>query len=184
MGGVSRYHLAQYNIARLIAPLDDPSTAGFVADLERVNTLGDRSPGFVWRLQTDDGTSTSVRVRGDPLILVNFTVWESVESLFEFTYRSGHADVYRRRRRWFEAPSEAHLVMWWIPAGHIPTVDEGEDRLDYLRAHGPSRTPSRSSSAIRRPTASLQPSAAPDPTSPPGTPSPSARPPRPPGPRL
>jgi hypothetical protein len=131
------YHLAQYNLARLVAPLDDPRIADFVADLHRVNELGDRTPGFVWRHQAEDGTSTSVRVRGDPLILVNFTVWESAEALFEFTYRSDHADVYRRRREWFEPPSEAHLVLWWIPAGHIPGVPEGDERLDHLRAHGP-----------------------------------------------
>ena len=131
------HHLAQYNIARLLAPLDDPLLADFVADLHRINTLGDASAGFVWRHQTEDGTSTSIRVRGDPMIIINFTVWESAESLFEFTYRSDHANVYRRRREWFEPPAEAHLVLWWIPAGHIPTVDEGEERLDYLRAHGP-----------------------------------------------
>ncbi len=130
-------HLAQYNLARLLAPLDDPGIAAFVAGLQRINSLGDRSLGFVWRHQTEDGTSTSVRVRGDPLILINFTVWESIEALFEFTYRSDHADLYRRRREWFEPPTEAHLVLWWIPAGHIPSVAEGEERLDYLRAHGP-----------------------------------------------
>jgi hypothetical protein len=131
------YHLAQYNIARLVAPLDDPRIADFVANLDRVNRLGDCAPGFVWRHQTEEGNSTAVRVRGDPLILVNFSVWEDAESLFEFTYRSGHAEMYRRRREWFEPPSEAHLVLWWIPAGHVPTVDEAEDRLDYLRARGP-----------------------------------------------
>lgn len=135
-GAAPAYHLAQYNIARLVAPLDDPRIADFVADLYRVNSLGDRAPGFVWRHQTAEGNSTSVRVRGDPLILINFTVWESIESLFEFTYRSDHAELYRRRRDWFEAPSEAHLVLWWVPAGYTPTVQEGEDRLDYLRAHG------------------------------------------------
>jgi len=135
-GAALAYHLAQYNIARLVAPLDDPRIADFVADLDRVNSLGDRTPGFVWRHQTAEGNSTSIRVRGDPLILINFTVWESIESLFQFTYRSDHAELYRRRREWFEAPSEAHLVLWWVPAGHIPTVQEGEDRLDYLRAHG------------------------------------------------
>ena len=132
-----RFHLAQYNLARLVAPLDDRLLADFVANLQPINGLGDRTPGFVWRHQTEDGDSTSVRVRGDPLILINFTVWEDIESLFEFTYRGGHAELYRRRREWFEPPSEAHLVLWWIPAGHIPTVDEGEERLDYLRAHGP-----------------------------------------------
>ena len=132
-----RYHLAQYNLARLLAPLDHPQVADFVANLHRINELGDRTPGFVWRLQTDDGTSTSVRVRGDELVIVNFTLWESAEALFEFTYRSGHAEVYRRRREWFEAPTEAYLVLWWVPAGHIPAVEEADERLDYLRAHGP-----------------------------------------------
>ena len=133
----AKYHLAQYNIARLVAPLEDPRIADFVANLERINTLGDRTPGFVWRHQTADGNSTSVRVRDDPLIIINLTVWETIESLFEYAYRSGHVEFYRRRREWFEAPSEAHLVLWWIPAGHIPTVEEAEERLDYLRAHGP-----------------------------------------------
>jgi len=132
-------HLAQYNLARLLAPLDDPRLADFVANLHRINTLGDRSPGFVWRHQGEDGTSTFVRVRGDPLILINFSVWESIEALFEYTYRSDHASVYRRRREWFEAPTEAHLVLWWIPAGHNPSVEEGEERLDYLRANGPTQ---------------------------------------------
>jgi hypothetical protein len=131
------WHLAQYNIARLLAPLDDPLLADFVANLERVNRLGDASPGFVWRLQTDDGTSTSVRVRGDERIIVNFTVWESIEALFEFTYHSGHVEMYRRRREWFEHIAEAYLVLWWVPAGHIPSVEEADERLDYLRAHGP-----------------------------------------------
>ena len=134
-----KMHLAQYNLARLLAPLDDPRLADFVANLHRINTLGDRSPGFVWRHQGEDGTSTFVRVRGDPLILINFSVWESIEALFEYTYRSDHASVYRRRREWFEAPTEAHLVLWWIPAGHNPSVEEGEERLDYLRANGPTQ---------------------------------------------
>jgi len=133
----TNYHLAQYNVARLVAPLDDPLIADFVAALDRLNQLGDRSPGFVWRHQTAEGNSTSIRVRGDPLILINFSVWEDAESLFEYTYRSDHAEVYRRRREWFEAPSEAHLVLWWVPAGHEPTVDEAEERLDCLRARGP-----------------------------------------------
>jgi Domain of unknown function (DUF3291) len=132
-----RYHLAQYNVARLLAPLDDPRLADFVANLERINTLGDRSPGFVWRLQTDNGNSTSVRVQDDPMIIVNFTVWESTEALFEYAYHSAHVDVFRRRREWFEEPKTPYLVLWWIPAGEIPTVDEAERRLAHLRAHGP-----------------------------------------------
>lgn len=134
---IAAHHLAQYNVARLVAPLDDPKIARFVAALERINTLGDRSPGFVWRLKTDDGTSTSVRVEGDDRVLVNFTVWESIESLFAFTYRSDHVALFRRRREWFEPPTEAHLVLWWIPAGETPSLDEAQVRLARLRAEGP-----------------------------------------------
>jgi Domain of unknown function (DUF3291) len=133
-----KFHLAQYNIARLVAPLDDPRIADFVANLDNINTLGERTPGFVWRHQTAEGNSTGIRVRDDPLIIINLTVWESAESLYEFAYHSGHLEFFRRRREWFEAPSEPYLVLWWIPAGHIPSVEESDERLDYLRAHGPS----------------------------------------------
>jgi hypothetical protein len=132
------YHVAQYNIARLILPLDDQRIADFVAALDPINRLGDASPGFVWRHQTADGNSTSVRVRGDPLILINFSVWESIEAMFEYTYRSAHAGIFRRRREFFEASELPQLVLWWIPAGHEPSVEEAEERLDYLRQHGPS----------------------------------------------
>jgi hypothetical protein len=132
-----QYHIAQYNIARLVAPLDDPRVADFVDNLDRLNKLADAAPGFVWRHQDENGNSTGTRVRGDPLIVINFTVWETIESLFEYAYRSDHVEMYRRRREWFELLREAPLVLWWIPAGYIPSVEEGEERLDYLRAHGP-----------------------------------------------
>ena len=93
-GAVPGWHLAQYNLARMVAPLDDPAMADFVANLVRINTLADRSPGFVWRHQGDDGDSTSTRVRGDDRILINFSVWESIESLFDYTYRSDHVAEY------------------------------------------------------------------------------------------
>lgn len=131
------WHVAQFNIARLVAPLDDPRLADFVANLERVNRLGDKTQGFVWRLQTDDGTSTSVRFGDDPRVVVNFTVWESTETLFEFAYRSAHAEMYRRRREWFEEMGRPYLVLWWVPAGHIPSIEEAGERLEHLRAHGP-----------------------------------------------
>ena len=132
-----RWHIAQYNLAKLRAPLDDPLLADFVEAIDRINHLGDASPGFVWRHQTEDGNSTSVRPRDDTSIIINFTVWESVESLFEFTYHSDHVEVYRKRRKWFEHVEWAYLALWWIPAGHIPTVEEGEERLRHLDAHGP-----------------------------------------------
>jgi hypothetical protein len=132
-----KWHVAQYNIAWLVAPLDDPRLADFHANLDRINELGDRSPGFVWRHRTPEGNSTSVRVRDDPRILINFTVWETVEDLFEYAFRSAHVEVYRRRKEWFEHLDEPYAVLWWIPAGHEPTVEEGEERLRHLADHGP-----------------------------------------------
>lgn len=132
------HHLAQYNVAKLVAPLDDPRLAGFNESLDRINRLGDRSPGFVWRHQDANGNSTGTRVGDDPLVVINFTVWESIEALFEYTYHSDHVEVYRRRRDWFEDHGgQPYLVMWWIPAGHIPSVEEAEERLAHLRKHGP-----------------------------------------------
>jgi len=131
------WHLAQYNIARLKAPLDDPLLADFVANIDPINALGDRSPGFVWRHQTEEGNSTAVRPRPDKMIIINFTVWESVEALYDFAFKSGHLDVFRRRREWFEHLSYPFAVLWWIPSGHIPTVEEAEERLRHLTEHGP-----------------------------------------------
>jgi hypothetical protein len=133
----ARWHLAQYNIARLLAPLTDPRLADFVANLERINTLGDRSPGFVWRHHDADGTSTGVRVRGDDAIIINFTMWESAEALFEYAYHSEHVEVFRRRREWFEEMKQAYAVLWWVPADEVPSVTEADERLHYLREHGP-----------------------------------------------
>ena len=132
-----KYHLAQYNIARLIAPLDDPRLEPFMAALDPLNRLADESPGFVWRHQTEDGNSTSIRVRDDPAIIINFSVWESAESLFDYAYKSGHAAIYRRRREFFDLHEKPYLVCWWIPAGHEPTVEEAEERLRHLEEHGP-----------------------------------------------
>jgi hypothetical protein len=131
------YHLAQYNIARLIAPLDDPRLQPFMAALDPLNQLADRSPGFVWRHQTEEGNSTSVRVREDPMILINFSAWESIEALWEYAYKSAHAEIYRRRREFFELHETPYLVLWWVPAGHEPTVEEAEQRLLHLEQHGP-----------------------------------------------
>ncbi len=118
--------------------MDDPTMAGFVARLDEINALADRSPGFVWRLQTEAGDATAIRAFPDPLLLVNLSVWESVEALREFTYRSAHAGVMRRRAEWFERMDEPHLVLWWVPAGDLPTLDEAKARLDRLRSEGPS----------------------------------------------
>jgi hypothetical protein len=134
----SRWHVAQVNIARLLAPLDSPRLADFVALLEPINALADAAPGFVWRLQTDDGDATAIRAFGDDRIIVNLTVWETIEALADYAYASRHAEVLRRRREWFEKMTEPHLAVWWIPAGGVPSVAEAEHRLAMLRGRGPS----------------------------------------------
>lgn len=135
----TRFQIAQYNIARLVAPLDSAQLADFVANLDPINQLGDRSPGFVWRHQTDDGNSTSIRVRGDPMIVINFSVWETIDELFEYTYHTDHVEVFRRRNEWFDPHDGHYLVLWWVPAGHEPDVEEAESKLDYLIEHGPTQ---------------------------------------------
>jgi hypothetical protein len=132
------FHLAQVNVARLRAPIDSPQLADFVAWLEPINSLADQSPGFVWRLQTDEGDATAVRVLDDDMIIVNLSVWESVETLNDFVYRSAHREVFARRKEWFERMDDAYLVCWWIPAGDIPSVEESVRRLELLRTVGPS----------------------------------------------
>lgn len=132
----SHYHLAQVNIGRVVAPMDSPEMAGFVSQLQPINALADRSPGFVWRLQTASGNATDIQPYDDPWININMSVWESVETLREFVYKSGHIVPLRDRLKWFEKPTQAHMAMWWIPAGHIPSVEEAKDRLQFRRAHG------------------------------------------------
>ena len=132
------YHLAQINIARMLAPIDDPIMAEFVAQLVPVNALADGSPGFVWRLQTESGDATSIKVYDDDMIIVNLTVWESVETLREFVYKNAHYRVLRDRKRWFEKFDGPYYALWWIPAGDLPSIEDAKERLDYLRQHGDS----------------------------------------------
>ena len=130
------YHLAQINIARMLAPIDNPIMAAFVAQLGLVNALADASQGFVWRLQTESGDATSLKVYDDDMIIVNLTVWESVEALREFLYKGPHHGVLRDRKRWFEKFDGPYTTLWWVPAGHIPDTEEARERLDHLREHG------------------------------------------------
>ncbi|WP_234536088.1 DUF3291 domain-containing protein [Streptomyces shenzhenensis] len=131
-------HLAQLNVATLRFSLDDPRMTPFVDMLDTVNAAADDAPGFVWRLvEQGAADATALRPAGEDVI-VNLTVWETREALWDFTYRSEHLDVMRRRREWFQRHAQAHLVLWWIPAGHLPTAGEALARLADLRAHGPS----------------------------------------------
>src|SRR3954451_16144894 len=129
-------HLAQLNVGRLRAPMDDPTIDDFRTNLDPINALAESSPGFVWRLQDDTGNATGIKPFGDDLEIVNLTVWESIDALADFTYRTGHREFLRRRREFFEAPTDAYLCLWWIPEGTIPTVDDAIERLEQLRAHG------------------------------------------------
>ena len=134
------HHLAQLNIARGVAPIDDPAMADFVANLDRINALGEASPGFVWRLKDETNSATSIHAFDDPLMIVNMTVWTSIEAIREYAYRSAHVEIFRRRREWFTPLDGPSLVLWWVPAGHIPSLAEATHRLDQLATHGP--TPS------------------------------------------
>jgi Domain of unknown function (DUF3291) len=129
-------HLAQFNIARIRYPLDDPRMREFVENVARVNGLADKIPGFVWRLKDESGNAMNMRVYDDPTILPNLTVWENVEALERFVRQTLHQRFYARREEWF-APIKTTLVIWWIPIGRRPDMAEGVARLDHLIAHGP-----------------------------------------------
>ncbi|MGJ3252240.1 MAG: DUF3291 domain-containing protein [Elainellaceae cyanobacterium] len=131
------YHLAQINIGTIRAPLDNPIMADFVAQLDVINAIADHSPGFVWRLiGNQDNDATSFRPYDDDRILINLSVWESIEAFIAFVYRSQHGHIMRDRHLWFEKSDQPILALWWVPAGHLPTVEEAKARLDHLRQHG------------------------------------------------
>src|SRR5215472_1362372 len=121
---MAQWHIAQLNVGSTVAALDSPELADFVAALDGVNALAETSPGFVWRLKSDSGNATDIRAGDDPNFIVNMSVWESVEALFAFVCRSVHTKVMGRRREWFGKPDQAYQVLWWVPAGHAPTVEE------------------------------------------------------------
>jgi hypothetical protein len=133
---MSQYQLAQLNIAIMKEPLESPGMADFVANLDRINALAEQSPGFVWRLQTDDGDATALRPLGENT-LVNMSVWQDVASLSDYVHKSAHAEIMRRRREWFERMSQAYLVLWWVQKGHRPAISEATAKLDLLRKNGP-----------------------------------------------
>jgi hypothetical protein len=135
---MSAYELAQLNIGVIKGPMDSPVMADFATNLERINAVADASPGFVWRLQTEAGDATAIRPFDDPNLLVNMSVWRDVESLNRYVYSSAHVEIMRRRREFFERMDAAFLVLWWVPRGHRPTVDEAMSRLERLRVQGPS----------------------------------------------
>ena len=135
---MTRYHLAQINIAKAMADLDSPLMAGFVSRLDEINALAESAKGFVWRLRSDAGDATSIRAFDDPNVYINMSVWETPEDLKNFVYRSAHVELIRDREAWFSRLSEQHQAAWWVSAGSYPSAEEGRDRLLALREQGPS----------------------------------------------
>ncbi|MGY4531915.1 hypothetical protein ACVW0Y_001031 [Pseudomonas sp. TE3786] len=134
----STYHLAQVNIARTKAPLDDPLMRGFVEQLDPINQLAERSPGFVWRLQTEEGDATSIQLFDDPRIIVNLSLWVSYEALKDYVYSGDHLTVLKAKKSWMEKLDTPSLALWWLPAGQLPTPEEAQRRLQQLEKNGPS----------------------------------------------
>ena len=134
---MSAFELAQLNVGVIRAPMDSPVMAEFAANLDRINALAERTPGFVWRLQSDSGNATDIRPFENPNLLLNMSVWRDIAALSAYVYRSEHVAIMRRRREWFEPMNQAYLVLWWVAAGHRPSIDEAVARLETLCRKGP-----------------------------------------------
>jgi hypothetical protein len=132
----AKFHLAEVNVGRLKAAIDHPIIKDFADNLDRINALAEGSPGFVWRLKGDGNNATDLAINGDPLFIPNLSVWEDIPSLGAYVYRSGHVEIMRRRREWFEQ-MDLYMALWWVPAGHVPTVEEALEKLALIEAHGP-----------------------------------------------
>lgn len=122
----------------MLAPIDSPVMADFVAKLDEINALAESSKGFVWRLKGDDNNATAIKVFDDDMLIINMSVWESVEDLKEFAFKTAHAPVMRRRAEWFEKMQTAYLALWWIPIGHTPTPQEAREKIEFLDQNGES----------------------------------------------
>tara|TARA_R110002110_G_scaffold406421_1_gene626433 strand:+ start:256490 stop:256996 length:507 start_codon:yes stop_codon:yes gene_type:complete len=131
------WHLAQLNVGTIKYPQDDPRMSGFMNRLDEINALAETSPGFIWRLQSDSGNATDIDTGRGPLFIANMSVWATADALFDYVYKSMHREVMIQRRSWFEKPQNLYQVLWWVPAGHTPTVDEALERLDLLQEVGP-----------------------------------------------
>jgi hypothetical protein len=134
---MSEWHIAQMNVGTALYPLDDPRIAEFMELLDEVNALAEKSPGFVWRLKSDQGNATDIKLTDDPNFIVNMSVWRSPEALFDFVYKSSHRLVMAKRRQWFAPPVTAYQVLWWVEAGSVPTPQQGLERLRHFDVHGP-----------------------------------------------
>ena len=135
-----KYHLAQINVGRFHFPAEDPRNADFMDNLDGINALAEASPGFIWRLKDDSGNATSIRAFDDPHILVNMSVWDTLESLQLFAYRSEHVKFFRRRSEWFTDFGGPSMALWWVKAGHLPPPAEGRAMLEHITMHGSTPT--------------------------------------------
>ncbi|RCS57169.1 DUF3291 domain-containing protein [Parvibium lacunae] len=134
---MTTYHLAQVNIALARAEIDSPEMHGFTSRLDEINRLAEESNGFVWRLTGNGDDATSIRVFEDPMMLVNMSVWQDLDSLKAYVYKSAHVTLIRERQAWFHKLDIAHQALWWIRAGHIPTLEEAENKLEQIQTRGP-----------------------------------------------
>ena len=134
---MTAFHIAQLNIARAKADMESEAMSGFVARLDEINSLADEAPGFIWRLQGEEGDANALRVFQDPQLIVNLTVWESLEALRDFVYKTAHVELIRDREAWFKKLGESHMALWWVPQGTLPTVEEAKERLECVRENGP-----------------------------------------------
>jgi hypothetical protein len=130
------FYLAQINIAKMLAPIDSPVMADFVANLDSINALAETSEGFVWRLKDESNNATAIKIFDDDFLIVNMSVWKNTEALFQFVYKSNHIEIFKRRKEWFEKMEEMHMAQWYVQAGYLPTVADAVERLNYLRNHG------------------------------------------------
>lgn len=128
--------LAQVNIAEMLAPIDDPIMADFVNNLDRINELAEKSDGFVWRLKGDEGNATAITVFDNLFLIINMSVWESMQDLFNFTYQSAHVEILKRKKEWFHKMPRMHMAFWYVENGHEPSPSEAKERLYYLQEHG------------------------------------------------
>jgi len=135
---LSAHHLAQVNVTQAKADMDSDLMQGFVSRLDEINTLADCAEGFIWRLKEDSGSATAIRVFDDPLLLINMSVWANLQALKHYVYKSLHVELIKDREVWFNKMGESHQALWWIPAGHIPSIEEAQKQLEYIRKHGPS----------------------------------------------
>lgn len=132
---MSNLYLAEVNVAKRLAPMDDPIMKDFVNNLDRINNIAENSEGFIWRLKDED-KDEAVYVFQDDTLIINMSVWTDIESLYNYTYKSGHIEVFKRKKEWFSKMKMIHMAFWYIPLGYKPTFQDAKKRLDYLNIHG------------------------------------------------